>query len=256
MRLALDSCITAKNRLLFNHKFRTKEAELAKIVDYPRCSLRNALELAKGVEGLGGSASVELAAESLGKKVGGAFNAQIGGTSKHGLIANEKGTLKVTELYKQIELAYDEEESQRFRRQAFLNPPLFQDLYDRYKGRKLPTDLLDKIMIREFSVPKNISSRIAGYFVEGAKQVGLIGPEDQLIDVSSVDEDQDDSEPDVGHELLPSLRTTNEIAADEYAIHIIGPGVNSTIKIREEDDLAIVDAMLAKIRKKVGVIEA
>jgi len=41
---------------------------MAKLTDYPRASLRAALQLAEAVDGFAGNCSAELAAEKLGKK--------------------------------------------------------------------------------------------------------------------------------------------------------------------------------------------
>ena len=37
----------------------------------------------------------------------------------------------------------------------------------------------------------------------------------------------------------------------EFSVKIQGPGINSTLVIREEEDLDIVEVMLKKVRKKL-----
>jgi len=66
---------------------------MAKIIEYPRASLRSALQLADAVAGFAGSCSTELAAEKLGKKMSGAFQALVSATVKYRLIESKAGKL-------------------------------------------------------------------------------------------------------------------------------------------------------------------
>ena len=60
--------------------------------------------------------------------------------------------------------------------------------------------------------------------------------------------------------LLPPAKTDYDevqiITPDKYVVQFIGPGMNTRLEIQEEDDLIIVEATLAKIRKKLKANEA
>jgi hypothetical protein len=140
------------------------EYKMARTIDYPRGSLKRSLEIAKAVNELGGSCSPAICADHLEKKISGSFNSQISAANKFGLITSKKGMLFITDLYKRLDLAYDQLEQTEILRTAFFNIPLFKKLYERFKDGKLPRQMLDKILIREFDVPKNVASRVVTYF--------------------------------------------------------------------------------------------
>jgi len=250
---------------------------MAKIIDYPRSSLQVCIQLAKAVDSFGGRCSPELAADKLGMKVSGNFNAIIASTSKFGLVDNKKGQLEITSLYRQHKLAYSHEEANTALVQAFLSPTLFQKLYERFKGLELPIGHFEKVLIREFSVPEQLGSRVVKYFLEGAKQCGILGENNVLLEIgtsSQANNDNEDSAEEVyANDLqeiekpLPTgakseIETSNKIdspidiqdprAHEIFTIHIKGPGMDSKILINEEDDLIIVEAMLRKVKNKLG----
>src|SRR5262245_30603611 len=101
---------------------------MPRIVDYPRKSLSQSLELAAAVDALGGSSSEEMAADKLGRKGhnSGAFAALVGAAAKFGLVENRKSVLSTTSRYRDIKLAYDEMQRAEALRAAFLSVPLFQ----------------------------------------------------------------------------------------------------------------------------------
>ncbi|MPQ60158.1 hypothetical protein [Duganella sp. FT27W] len=238
---------------------------MAKIIDYPRTSLRSALQLADAVDGFAGSCSAELAAEKLGKKISGAFAAQIGSAVKFGLIENKKSKLSVTPMYRNYKLAYTPAEEASVLREAFLLPPLFSSIYNRFKGQKLPIEHFEKMLMKEFHVPDDISSRVASYFLDGAKLSGLLGTDNTWLegkdDVQSAEfeetnviEVDDDVSPPINRNNGPtrdfhSNQTDSSGKSAAYQLEIRGPGINFSITIGEEDDLEIVQIMLKKISK-------
>ena len=230
-------------------------------IDYPRASLRAGLQLADAVDGFAGSCSAELAAEKLGKKLSGAFSAQIGAAVKYGLIENKASKLTIRPLYRDYKLAYTPEEASGCLRQALLSPPLFNAIYDRFKGQKLPIEHFEKMLIKEFDVPREISSRVAGYFLDGAKQSGLMGSENFLIPELNASSEVvllDNDEIDGTISVIPKedisqdnqQKNADHIStADDYWLNIRGPGINFSIEIKDHDDLEIVQIMLRKIDK-------
>jgi|GEM_PF-1359064 len=236
---------------------------MARQIDYPRASLKNTLELAQAIDDLGGKSSTDMAADKMNKKVSGAFQALIGSASKFGLVTSKKGQLEVTELYREYKLAYSKEEAGKILIEAFLTPPLFGNIFERFNGRELPVAHFEKLLIREFGVPDQISSRVSKYFLEGAKQCALLGT-DNVLRVEAGEEDDTEEQPEANRKASQPHKDTvktgaavgqhgvqDQIAEDgKFSVRIKGPGMDSVIVVNEEEDLLIIRAMLKKVEKK------
>jgi hypothetical protein len=229
---------------------------MPKILEYPTASIKRSLRLAKAVDELGGSSSLDMCAERLGKKVSGGFREVIHSATKYNFLIQKKGILTITPLYKEIKLAYNEKEAENLKQKAFLNVPLFQKIYDRFKGQKLPVDIFDKLLIKEFNVSERMASRVEKYFIEGAKEIGLLTSDNMVIASAETCNKPTDEDSESQFDKLESETTNFEKQAysspqGSYSVKIFGPGMNSTISIMEEEDLEIVEKMLAKIKKKL-----
>lgn len=240
---------------------------MAKQIEYPRASLKNSLELAETVDDLGGTCSIEMAADKLNKKVSGAFQALIGSAVRYGLITSKKGQLEITGLFRDHKLAYNKEESDIALSLAFLAPPLFRQIFDRFEGRELPVSHFEKLLMREFGVPDQISSRVSKYFLEGAKQCALLTADNKLKagapggeGVSSSDggADDEENELDTASENTPNKNQNSAIDQEtiekegRFSVRIKGPGMDSVIVVNDEEDLLIIKAMLKKVEKKIA----
>lgn len=237
---------------------------MPKKVDYPSASLSNSVEIANAVYDLGGQSSIHTCADKMGKSVSGGFKALISAADKFNLINSQRGELTCTELFNQYKHAYSEEEENTLLQKAFLSSGVFSSLYDRFRGRKVPTDILDRMLVREFNVPPQRASRISGYFVKGAREVGLLDADNQLIDiVHNAESDQHDESVQSDDPGLTAHNTDNaevetetfSVNPDVYSVRFIGPGLNTTIEITEDYDLLIVDAILKKIKMKLSQTE-
>jgi len=229
---------------------------MPKILEYPAASIKKSLGLAKAVDELGGSSSIAMCAEKLKKKVSGGFRDIIYGATKHNFLVQNKGTLTITPLYRDIKLAYNEKEKENLLQKAFFNVPLFQKIYDRFKGSKLPVDIFDKLLIKEFGVSERMASRVKKYFIEGAKTVGLLTPDNMVISSAesynkSIDDDLEAPFDKLESETANSEKQVYGLSRDSYSVKIFGPGINSTISIIEKEDLEIVEKMLEKIKKRL-----
>ena len=228
---------------------------MPKKIDYPHASVAKSIELAEAVYDLGGSCGLEMCAEKMGRKVGGGFKAVVSAAAKFGLITNNRGQLGTTKLFQNYCLGYSPEEKAQILQEAFLRVPLFSEIYERFKNQKLPTDIFDKLLTREFQVNQQVASRVAKYFIEGAKATKLLNgdntfhlitdvgcdPEEEVV----VDETEGDDEPN--QEVI----LAEPVDSSEFLVRIAGPGMNSAIIIREDEDLDIVEVMLKKVRKKL-----
>jgi hypothetical protein len=231
-------------------------AAMPKIIDYPRASLERALLLAETVDRLGGECSDQSAAEHMGLKVSGSFAALIGATVKYGLITNTKGKLKIEPLFQDYKLAYDDKQKMETLRKAFMTPPLFAAITKRFEGQVLPTHF-EKLLIREHDVSEDFASRIVAYYSEGAKESGILAPNGTInSNPKHVTGDGDlnagtDSAGPIVSEDEPVTRMDTTVSSSKrgYTLRIFGPGIDSTINLKDEDDLEIVEATLKKVRR-------
>lgn len=174
---------------------------MAKLINYPRASFQASYELAEAVQSLGGKSDLEVCAQKMGKKVSGGFQAIAGAAGKFGLITASKGSLITTPLFKEIQLAYTEEEARSLKLSAFLLPPVFRGLAEKFNGMSLPLAVLDKMLIKEFEVDDSIASTVAKYFSDGGKALGLLDAEGKvkLPTSTATNTGQEDDDADVIH---------------------------------------------------------
>lgn len=227
---------------------------MAKEIEYPRAALKRSLDLAQAAYELGGSSTAEMCAHKLNKKLGGSFTALVSGAAKYGLVTRNKGQISTTQLYKDYKLAYSEDEAINVLRKAFFNVPLFEKIFERFQSQKLPLEILDKLLIREFRVNENIASRVASYFVNGAKATGILASDNTIVSLNDPHgQDNIEQDGEGNNEIdLPSITVVESQRGNEFSVTITGPGMNSAVVISDEDDLLIVDLMLKKIKKKIS----
>ena len=217
--------------------------------------MAKSIELAEAVYELGGSCGLEMCAEHMGRKVGGGFKDIVSAAVKFGLITNARGQLGTTQLFQTYHLGYSLEEKAQVLQQAFLRVPLFLEIYERFKSQKLPIEIFDKLLIREFQVNQQVASRVAKYFIDGAKATKLLNGDNTFHLLSEEPEREEVEENPIYSTDYSDADVNNEpieiIDINEFSVRITGPGINSTIAIREEEDLDIVEVMLKKVRKKL-----
>ena len=231
---------------------------MPKKIDYPRGSLKGALEIASTVRELGGSCDKSVCAEKLSKSVtSGAFIDRIAASGKYGLVNNRRGILTVTQLYKDYYLSYDDVEKSRILKKIFLNVPVFNAIYNKYRGEKLPVDILEKALIKEFDIDEKMANRVKGYFISGAKMAGFLnadGTFNQYSDKVERAGDLDNTITESSSEEIERSHVSKTVPrGNNYIINITGPAINQTIEIIEEDHLDIVEAVLGMIKKKMSV---
>jgi hypothetical protein len=234
---------------------------MPRLVEYPRASFKNGQELANAVDYMGGSCTRESCAEKMNKKPSGGFRDIISAGLKHGLIMAKGEMLQTTELFRNLKLAYNEDEKMKLQLKAFLFPPLYQKLYERFKNKDLPIAMLQKLLIRELGVEEGYSSRVANYFVEGAKSIGILENGkllDKARDLEMNTENSDLPGSSLDDPILvkktepeQAIRNLGDPITNTYAVVITGPGMNLKIEIKEDDDLLILEAMINKIRRKL-----
>ena len=159
---------------------------MPKLIDYPRTSYAGAWELGEIVDDTGGKCAVDTAARKLNRKVSGSFKAIIGSSVKFGLLVSKRDLLTTTTLFKRIKHAYDKQEELIFHREAFLTPPLFTQICRKFRSRELPVQMLDIMLIREFSVEEINAPGVAKAFIEGCRMVGLLDEHNIIADIDAL----------------------------------------------------------------------
>ena len=231
---------------------------MPKLIEYPRASLKASLDLAKNVSELGGGAKIATVAEKMGLKVSGAFAALIGAAAKFSLVTSSSGVLSTTPLYREYKLAYTENDANEVLKRAFLAVPLFQKVHQKFYGQKLPIEILDKLIAREFEVDEGIASRVATYLTDAARAAKLLDEQNVFTMVpegppqAGENDPEKPSRPDLRESQSNDISNFEDSKGQHYVVQFFGPGMDSKISIREAEDLEIVEATLRKIKRKMG----
>jgi hypothetical protein len=156
-------------------------------------------------------------------------------------------------LYRTIKHAYGEGEKNNLKRQSFLSPNLYSRVYERFKGKPLPVDMLGKMFIREFNVDEKVAAKIAGYFIEGAELCGLLvngiltdSDNNKLTLIEKPIKIEDKKEEKNDTDFLNDISMPPVLSGDAFTVHIIGAGINSKLILSEEEDFIILEAMISK----------
>lgn len=226
---------------------------MPKILDYPRASLKKSLELAKAVDDLGGSCNQETCAQKLGMKLSGGFTALSGTVAKYGLIKVNKGNFSTTQTFKDYKLAYNDVEKTEILRKIVLSIPVFNKVYERFRLTKLPADILDKVLAKEFGVEEKVSKRVSGYFLEAAKSAKLLNPDSSFNDLDTPDnvEELNDIQPSNCHDTTNSTEVRTD-TTEEFVVQINGPNISQRIVVDEPEHLQLVESVMNIIRKKIN----
>lgn len=192
----------------------------------------------------------------------------ISSAQKFNLVGFDKGIITISENYKLIKHAYTSSERLNFLKKSFLAPQVFTILYERFKGKALPVEMLDKILIREFEVEEITAGRVAGYFTEGLKTCGLLNgniviadtvntelPAENLVhDIQPKQEiltEKENTEPALKQPDASFSTVKSATPKDYYEVQLSGPGIHTTLNLEIEEDVLILEAIIKKVRKNI-----
>jgi len=150
-------------------------------IQFPYNDLDDAVAIAKAVhENAGLSCTIDqLAAYVKNSLTSGAFRLRLSNASTFGLTENERGEVRLTPLGRSIA---DPSQEAAARADAFLAVPLYERIYDNYKGFTLPgPSALEKFM-REVGVSSKQTGKARNAFMRSARQAGFFAHgEDRLV---------------------------------------------------------------------------
>ncbi|RSK49870.1 hypothetical protein [Hymenobacter rigui] len=159
---------------------------MPKTIDYPRTSYQGAWEVAEVVDDTGGKCAIDTAARKLNRKVSGSFKAIIGSAVKFGLLTSKREFLTTTNLFRRIKHAYDKQEERIYHREAFLHPPMFNQICRKFRNRELPVHMFDVMLIREFGVEEINAQGVAKAFIDGARMAGILDENNFIADIDQL----------------------------------------------------------------------
>jgi hypothetical protein len=151
-------------------------------IQFPYNDLDEVVKLARAVHDTGGSrATLEQIVKPLGHDniSSGAFRLKLSAARMYGLIDFDGQEVRLTELGRRVVQADTEAAA---RADAFLTVPLYQEVYDKYKGYALPRDVGLESEMEALGVSKNTRSKARQIFQRAARQAGFFGQgKDRLV---------------------------------------------------------------------------
>jgi len=150
-------------------------------IAFPYSDLDAAVEMVRGVHHAGGTACDydQLAAELKMEAKGGGFRLRIGGAQTFGVVTNERGRITLTDLGR---LLADPQQERSARVTAFLNVPLYQRVYEQFKGGPLPPQAGLERAIEAMGVGAKVKEKARQVLLRSAKQAGFFeAASDRLV---------------------------------------------------------------------------
>jgi hypothetical protein len=141
-------------------------------IDFPYLDLDNAIDIVKAIHKVEGDrCDWSQLATSLGvAPEGGGFRQRMLTAKTFGLLTYEKGQVMLTDCGIR---ASDPNFEKRARYEAFMNVPLFSQLFDRFKGQQLPPIAGMERAIENCGVAPKQKDKVRQVFQRSAKQAGF-----------------------------------------------------------------------------------
>jgi hypothetical protein len=148
-------------------------------IEFPYNDLENAVGIAKAVERAGGTAcALDQLAAALGVTVSGPFRVRVSNARTFGLTENASGQVRLTELGRAV---VDPPQEGWARVEAFLRVPLFNAIYERYKGYKLPGASGLETEINALGVSSKQTDKARQALIRSARQAGFFAHGDDRL---------------------------------------------------------------------------
>lgn len=160
-----------------------KESQLEKKrvqSEFPKDTLEQSLRVAQALEEANGGQPLPPVetATALGISPGSSdFRALLSSSFKYGLTSGsyKSERIELTDLGRQIVEPKSTEESREGLVAAALAPPTFRNIYEYYKGKKIPEKaFFQNTIVREFGVPREHAGICVDTFTENVDAAGLV----------------------------------------------------------------------------------
>jgi predicted nucleotide-binding protein len=148
--------------------------------EFPKHSLKTALRVSLAMEekNSGNPMPPTDVAIAIDKSPGSSdFRMLLSSSIKYGLTTGSYNQSKValTELARDIVAPTSDEAKNKALFQSAFTPPLFENIFGSYKGKKVPDmQFFQNALVRDFGVSKDQAARCAAVFYENADYLGLI----------------------------------------------------------------------------------
>lgn len=146
-------------------------------IAYPYYDLDQSIEVAQAVRGKGGGhCTKDQLADFLGYSTvkSGAYLTRIAAAKQFGLVNIEKDQISITERANTILAPILPEDSKNARIAAFLNVPLFEAVYERFKGQQLPEPVgLKNLFQNHYHIVPDRVTPALRVLMESADQAGF-----------------------------------------------------------------------------------
>ncbi len=170
-----------------------------KKVDYPHCTLKDALDIAQIIDSSGGETKLGVVADQKGmSEKGGGFLMKIHGAVKYGLIRKEGEDLRVTDLGDRILHPTNDYEKEMALIEAVKHVPIFDKLINKFNGREIQKEYLTNILIREFDISKKFAGRVSYYFFKANEIANFLKQVKKGVFALNVEDSNLESEDDFG----------------------------------------------------------
>ncbi len=162
---------------------------------YPYYSLPDVIEFAKIVQQIGGKEVAErqvLKKLRISNRVTRSWSYRLSSAKEFGLLdrkgRKEEARLVVMELCVRVSTSSGERRDGAIR-SAFLKPPLYGKLTDRYLGVPAPSvEDLASVLVRDFGLVDSVAERAARAFLDSARFAGVITADGHVGSVATVGE--------------------------------------------------------------------
>jgi len=141
-------------------------------IQFPYGDLQDAEEIAAAIHGNAGEKCTvdQLAAYVKQSAKSGTFRLRLSATSIFGITENQRGEVMLTELGRRI---LDPATQRKALAEAFMNVPLYQEIYSKYKGYMLPPAKALEREMANFGVSSKQTGKARQAFERSAQRAGF-----------------------------------------------------------------------------------
>jgi hypothetical protein len=152
-------------------------------IKFPYGDLDDAVAVARTVhEKLGLGGTLDQVAAAMGQSLSGAFRAKMAAASTFGVIDSGRGEVQLTDLGAQLA---DPRTEAAARVAAFLGVPLYQAVFDRFRGSKLPGNAGLEAEMVKLGVAQKVVAKARQTLQRSAEQAGFFSlGRDRLVQPS------------------------------------------------------------------------